>query len=520
MSDKSQIEKLVEEGIAAAKAGDRALARGKLEAAVKIDQYNEKAWFWLARVVETDEERRACLGNVIIINPQNKRAQELLDKLENRAIAKEKQARRSPRMLMLAVGGVLVVAVLLLLFSGVLGGDESSEALPTEFLAPTITGTPDLTETADAALALGPSDTPIPIATIPPTWTSTPSATFTATLESFPTPPPGLPGRIIMQSGRVSGDDDNQPIVMVNASDLSKVTVSNQGVRGQNPVLAPGRDRYAYAQYLSGTRSLAILIQNIGFPDETNITGLYPSAILLSTPNYPAWSGDNLAFAAPEFGRGTHDLWLLELAAVSAATPVPSFGSETTPTATSTETPTTTATPEGFQPTEGPSPTPVPPPSALTRLTEDPADNLWPAFDPTGTALVYVQVQSGITDLMVINIGSKAIFTLTTNGNQLVESAPDWGGENEIVFSASTMGNPGLSDIYIMPANGSAEPTVLIDFGPQDIKPRFSPDGKYIVFSSNVRDNWDVFIYDRETQEIYGLVTDPNSIDIANDWAE
>ncbi|MBZ0307423.1 MAG: hypothetical protein K8I82_15250, partial [Anaerolineae bacterium] len=259
--------------------------------------------------------------------------------------------------------------------------------------------------------------------------------------------------------------------------------------------------------------------QNVGFPDELNITSLYPSQILLSTPNYPTWSGNNLVFAAPEFGSGTHDLWLLELDDASAATPVPSFGSEQTATPTFTATATQTATPEGFQPTEGPSPTPVPPVSALTRLTNDAADNLWPAFDPTGTALVYVNVLNNITDLMVMNINTQAIFTLTTNGNQLVESAPDWGGDNEVIFSGS-IGNAQTSDIYIMSASGESEPTVLIDFGPQDTRPRFSPDGRYIVFSSNARGNWDVFIYDRDTQEIYGLAINANAIDLANDWGE
>jgi hypothetical protein len=520
VSNKAQLDQLVDEGIAAAKAGDKALARGKLEAAVKIDQYNEKAWFWLARMVETDEERRACLGNVIIINPQNKRAQELLDKLENRVIAKEQKAKRSPRLLMLAAGGLVVILGLIgLLLSGVLSGDDSAEVLPTAFLTSTITPTPDASQTAAVLLLLGPSDTPIPIATIPATWTATPGPTDTATQESFPTPPTGLPGKIIMQSGRVSGDDANQPIVLVNMNDLSTVTVSNQNVRGQNPVLAPGAARYAYAQYLSGTRSLTIMMQNVGFPDELNITSLYPSQILLSTPNYPTWSGNNLVFAAPEFGSGTHDLWLLELDDASAATPVPSFGSEQTATPTFTATATQTATPEGFQPTEGPSPTPVPPVSALTRLTNDAADNLWPAFDPTGTALVYVNVLNNITDLMVMNINTQAIFTLTTNGNQLVESAPDWGGDNEVIFSGS-IGNAQTSDIYIMSASGESEPTVLIDFGPQDTRPRFSPDGRYIVFSSNARGNWDVFIYDRDTQEIYGLAINANAIDLANDWGE
>ena len=70
MSEESNphVEQLIREGAEAFNAGDKALARGKLEAAVQMDQHSEKAWFYLAYLVDTDEERRTCLGNVVIIN--------------------------------------------------------------------------------------------------------------------------------------------------------------------------------------------------------------------------------------------------------------------------------------------------------------------------------------------------------------------------------------------------------------------------------------------------------------------
>ena len=70
-----------------------------------------------------------------------------------------------------------------------------------------------------------------------------------------------------------------------------------------------------------------------------------------------------------------------------------------------------------------------------------------------------------------------------------------------------------------MPADGSGEAALLFDLGDQDIKPRFSPDGRYIAFTSNRNGNWDVFIYDRSTGEYYSLETNPRTTDIVNDWA-
>src|SRR3990172_3802016 len=82
-----QVEALLLKGVEAARSGDKATARALLEQVVEKDQYCEKGWFWLAAVVETVEEKRVCLGNVVVINPNNQRAQRLLDQLESKPAA-------------------------------------------------------------------------------------------------------------------------------------------------------------------------------------------------------------------------------------------------------------------------------------------------------------------------------------------------------------------------------------------------------------------------------------------------
>ncbi len=68
------VDELLRQGIEAAHAGDRPMARTLLEQVVARDESNERAWFWLAAVAETVEEKRACLEKVIAINPLNDRA--------------------------------------------------------------------------------------------------------------------------------------------------------------------------------------------------------------------------------------------------------------------------------------------------------------------------------------------------------------------------------------------------------------------------------------------------------------
>jgi len=75
---------LLEQGIAAARAGNRAEARALLMRALEADERNEQAWLWLAGIVTDPEEMRTCLENVLHLNPENAKAREQLWRVEQR----------------------------------------------------------------------------------------------------------------------------------------------------------------------------------------------------------------------------------------------------------------------------------------------------------------------------------------------------------------------------------------------------------------------------------------------------
>jgi hypothetical protein len=77
-------DKLLKQGIAALKAGRKEEARDLLTQVVEQDERNEMAWLWLSGAVETEEERRICLENVLAINPNNGVAQRGLDRLKKK----------------------------------------------------------------------------------------------------------------------------------------------------------------------------------------------------------------------------------------------------------------------------------------------------------------------------------------------------------------------------------------------------------------------------------------------------
>ncbi|GMQ78052.1 MAG: hypothetical protein BMS9Abin02_0549 [Anaerolineae bacterium] len=74
-------QKLLTRGIEAVQRGERAEAVDLLMGVVEIDRENEQAWLWLSRAVESDEQKKVCLENVLALDPENEFAKEELDKI-------------------------------------------------------------------------------------------------------------------------------------------------------------------------------------------------------------------------------------------------------------------------------------------------------------------------------------------------------------------------------------------------------------------------------------------------------
>lgn len=492
-----QVDDLLKQGIEAAHDGNKAVARALLEQVVQLDERNEKAWFWLAAVTDDLHEKRVCLTNVIVINPGNKRAQELLARLEGTAVDERtalvgKTKSISKPVVYLAIGlGVVAIAVLLIVVVLMLGDSDTSgsESLPT-IANSDASGNGDTgattAETASADHTPGSQTGSLSTRTVtppPPTWTPVPTKTPVPDVlpTLFPPPPTGLPGQIIMRSGQVPGDPDNQPIVLVKPDGSEQHVITPGNTRGHAPALSPDGRQFAYVMYAPGTREFLLQLNNVHGTFPRPASSYWAGIPTLQNQGAPAWSPDGawLAFSARGLGAITPDLFRVLLA------------------------------------------DPAGDPEALERLTEDDAIESWPAYSPVGNRIVYAADMSKLdfnasTELLILDLETRQITNLTDNGSELIEAAPDWSPDGQfIVFHAAPAGSTD-TDIYrIHVSDGPAEK--IIDSDSQDIQPRYSPDGNYLVFSSNRTGNWDVFVYDFATETLYQLTTSPHT-DVANDW--
>lgn len=88
---------MLQQGIAAAKAGDKDQAREILQNVLEKDPKNETAWWWLASVLDKDDAI-ICLRNVLKLNPGNEKAQAALTRLQAGKVAPSKpvEPRQKP----------------------------------------------------------------------------------------------------------------------------------------------------------------------------------------------------------------------------------------------------------------------------------------------------------------------------------------------------------------------------------------------------------------------------------------
>ncbi len=88
----TDLDRLLHQGIAAARAGQKERARQLLLQVIAANEEVEAAWLWLSSVVEDPQEQQICLENVLALNPDNSAAQAGLRWLREQGVVKPVEA--------------------------------------------------------------------------------------------------------------------------------------------------------------------------------------------------------------------------------------------------------------------------------------------------------------------------------------------------------------------------------------------------------------------------------------------
>lgn len=481
----NKLEKLLQAGIKAARAGNRADARRLLEAVIAQDDDNELAWIWMASVVGTQRERRICLEKVLQINPSNARAREALSKMAAVDAASGAPSRPAPVVSRSTASRGFIDNPLVragLVFMAIIG----TLFIASAFLEPQATiFVPSATPVGLAAEPTSASSpTPLPTSTLPivivtgvpptlpPTFTPTPTATATETPLPSPTSL-ALSDYVLLVSSR----DPNiaQPGLLRMRGDGS----------GSENLLENVRDvRYER----NGAR--VVFIRDVDYPADTeeNLPEITVGEIFLAPADNPGAAqqvsmlrlasaytpsispdGREIVFASDFAGQD--DLWLLDLES-----------------------------------------------GLTTQLTQGTSIDRDPDWSPDGRRVVFTSDRDslGLTEIYTFDFlqpGQEAntetdsgIITRLTN-NPGSSYAPRWSPDGSRI--AYVNDRSGFGVVYTMAADGQRPTIITPSTGIENRLPVWSPDGRYIAFLSN-RDNplFSVYMTDLTGREVTRVTQD------------
>jgi Tol biopolymer transport system component len=493
----SDVQEILKAGIDAARRGNKIAARGLLEQVIERDPNNEMAWLWLASAVDTLEERRNCLQNVLRINPNNPRAREALARLtgetktaeQGRRVVEqlrqrrkeeenpyyyEKPATRSISTPYLIIGAAAAVVILIgLIFSGVLVSESGGLASqpPTEVDAEilfnaTETNTPDPSTFTDTPIPAyveivdAPTNAPTLPPTFTPTFTPTPPDTPLPSLTPFP-----LSEFLVVYTALDAGAAQGA-LFRMNADGSAEDNLGPASEGFTDVAFSPEGDKIAFVRVVTYSQGEGENAQEITSPelfvasldnidDAQQVTQL--GRDLLADPS---WAPNNVQLAFTSNFDGDEEIW--------------------------------TVTEDGNNLLQ------------LTNNTE--VIDREPAWSPDGNTILFTSDldSPGLTEIYRMNADGSEIARLTNdNGSSY---SPAWSPDGQRVAFATDRG--GDSDIYIMEPNGEGSLLLTIDDGDaEDRSPRWSPDNRWVGFISNRSgDNFQPYMVDLRGDVLVRLI--------------
>lgn len=472
MSQQGNIRENLQQGIEAARRGDKIAARRLLQQVLSYDRDNEMAWMWMASVVDTVDERRRCLERVLQINPDSDRAREALARLGvnysevNRPkrpardlkdyVIPDKRVQReglNPYLIAaLVVGAIMAGVVILSVISSLQSLPPAPDTVEQTFAALNATAQPS-TATPRAVVSqptLPPTATVFTgiivtydreaVASLPPPFT--PTATNRPTIVPPPSPTPLSPADFRVAVSEIAAGESEPNLYFMRADGGEEVQVGLTGYRQAS--LSPTGEQLAFLRpIVSGeTSSLQLFVAPLNeLETPVQITDTANSAM-----SRPVWSPDGAQIAFSNNSDGDNELYVIDA--------------------------------DGDN---------------LRQLTDNDTNDRDPVWSPDGEQLAYAgdQDSPSVLEIYVLTLEDETITRLTDASGS--NSSPAWSPDGRLIAFVSD--RAGVNDIYVMAADGSGSRLITDnDNRAENDSPVWSPDSRWVAFASN-RDDLDEFAW-------------------------
>ena len=158
----------------------------------------------------------------------------------------------------------------------------------------------------------------------------------------------------------------------------------------------------------------------------------------------------------------------------------------------------------------------------VTRLTDNPGDDMYPAWSPDGNQISFMSDRDGDFEIYIMNADGSNVRQITFN--DAYDCCAHWSPDGFRLTYNSNLTN-GNQDIYVVGTDGS-NPINLTNFPGDDQRPFWSPDGSKIAFEAMRDGQADIYVMNADgtnptrltqlySQQKSGIAWHPNGSMIA-----
>jgi len=151
--------------------------------------------------------------------------------------------------------------------------------------------------------------------------------------------------------------------------------------------------------------------------------------------------------------------------------------------------------------------------SGLTNLTQNSADDGFPAWSPDGKHIAFNTNRDGNYEIYVMNANGGGQVNLTHHAAE--DTDPAWSPDGQRIAFTTT--RDGSYEVYVMNADGSGQ-TNLTHNAALDADPAWSPDGRRLAFGTNRDSNYEVYVMNADGSGQFNLSQNA-SIDEFPSWS-
>jgi Tol biopolymer transport system component len=154
------------------------------------------------------------------------------------------------------------------------------------------------------------------------------------------------------------------------------------------------------------------------------------------------------------------------------------------------------------------------------RITDGEGSDGWPTWSPDGQRIAFHSDRSGNWDIWIVGIDGSGLVQLTTNPRN--DRYPNWSADGKIAFTSNRGGSEDIWVLDVEEALRQGDDSAAVNLTQTAHRDRYaiwSPDARQLTFNTNRDGDFEVYVMNADGSEPRNLSRSPDSTEGLADWS-